>query len=179
MINIKGIFASYIVRKINLDLVFFNICSHFLKIRFHIEFFAVSDNTHINSNSGIKINADDIIANLGGHEEEYDALVFFCGDAMLDFGYNKDKSYNKAMLSIIKNFSDHNKIIIGHCAAALLFDTLDIAKDIMVTLHPFLEDIAKNYIVTDSPAVVDGNFHTAQTEEIIHTLMPDIIKALK
>lgn len=44
--------------------------------------FAVADTKEIKTNSGITLFADDVIANLKGHEDEYDALVFGCGDAV-------------------------------------------------------------------------------------------------
>ena len=43
--------------------------------------FAVSDTKTIRTNSGIPLEADDIIAHLSGHSDEFDALVFSCGDA--------------------------------------------------------------------------------------------------
>ena len=39
--------------------------------------FAVSNTKEIRTNSGIAL-----IANLKGHEDEFDAMVFSCGDAM-------------------------------------------------------------------------------------------------
>ena len=44
--------------------------------------FAVAESREIRTNSGVGLTADDVIANLKGHEEEYDALVFACGDAV-------------------------------------------------------------------------------------------------
>ena len=41
--------------------------------------FAVSDTKDIKTNSGISLTVDDVIANLKGHEDELDALVFSCG----------------------------------------------------------------------------------------------------
>ena len=38
--------------------------------------FAVSDTKEIKTNSGISLTVDDVIANLKGHEDEFDALVF-------------------------------------------------------------------------------------------------------
>ena len=38
--------------------------------------FAVSDTKTIRTNSGIPLEADDIIAHLSGHSDEFDALVF-------------------------------------------------------------------------------------------------------
>ena len=42
--------------------------------------FAVSNTKEIRTNSGIALIADDVIANL--KEDEFDAMVFSCGDAM-------------------------------------------------------------------------------------------------
>lgn len=44
--------------------------------------FAVSNTKEIRTNSGIALIADDVIANLKGHEDEFDAMVFSCGDAI-------------------------------------------------------------------------------------------------
>ena len=97
--------------------------------------FAVADTTNVKTNSGLRLQTDDIIASLKGHEHEYDALVFACGDAMPKFAENADKPYNVDMLSVIKNFADQGKTIAGHCAAALLFDNLGIAQGRRVALH--------------------------------------------
>lgn len=90
--------------------------------------FAVADTTNVKTNSGLRLQTDDVIASLKGHEHEYDALVFACGDAMPKFAENADKPYNVDMLSVIKTFADQGKTIAGHCAAALLFDNLGIAQ---------------------------------------------------
>ena len=44
--------------------------------------FAVAETTQIKTNSGVALTADRVIADLKGHESEYDALVFACGDAV-------------------------------------------------------------------------------------------------
>ena len=84
--------------------------------------FAVADDKEIKTNSGITLIADDVVANLKGHEDEYDALVFSCGDAVPVFQQNANKPYNLTMLEIIKTFGKKGKIMIGHCAAAMIFD---------------------------------------------------------
>lgn len=141
--------------------------------------FAVADSREIRTNSGVGLTADDVIANLKGHEDEYDALVFACGDAMPKFAENADKPYNVDMLSVIKNFADQGKTIAGHCAAALLFDNLGIAQGRRVALHPFLKPVVKSCIGTDEKAVIDGNFYTAQNENTISCLLPELLKVLK
>ena len=57
--------------------------------------FAVAETKEIKTNSGIALVADDVIAHLKGHEDEFDALVFGCGDAVPKFGENAGKPYNQ------------------------------------------------------------------------------------
>ncbi|KAA6342384.1 hypothetical protein EZS27_009857 [termite gut metagenome] len=141
--------------------------------------FAVAETTHVKTNSGICMQTDDVVANLKGHEAEYDALTFACGDAMPKFGENADKQYNQDMLTVMKRFNDKEKIIIGHCAAAMLFDNVGIGEGKRVALHPYGKPRVKKVIGTDEQSVIDGNLYTAQTESSIWTLIPGILKALK
>ena len=141
--------------------------------------FAVADTTNVKTNSGLRLQTDDVITSLKGHEHEYDALVFACGDAMPKFAENADKPYNVDMLSVIKNFAAQGKTIAGHCAAALLFDNLGIALGRRVALHPFLKPVVKSCIGTDEKAVIDGIFYTAQNENTISCLLPELLKVLK
>lgn len=141
--------------------------------------FAVADSTDVKTNSGIRMRTDDVVADLKGHECEYDVLVFACGDAMPKFAENAGKQYNQDMLAVIKNFADQGKTIAGHCATALLFDNLGIAQGKRVALHPFIKSAVKSCIGTDEKAVVDGNFYTAQNENAISYLLPELLKTLK
>lgn len=141
--------------------------------------YAVNDTTDVKTNSGINIQTDDVVKNLKGHEDDYAALVFACGDAIPKFNENADKQFNKDMLTVMKNFNDSNKILAGHCAAALLFDNLGIGNGKKVALHPFIKSVVKGCIGTDEAFVVDGNIYTAQTENAIPFLMPELLKALK
>jgi len=141
--------------------------------------FAVADSVNITTNSGVALTTDDVVANLRGHEAEYDALVFACGDAMPRFGENAAAHYNQDMLAVIKSFADLGRTLIGHCAAALLYDTLGVGHGRRVALHPFLKDVVKGVVPTDEPAVVDGNLYTAQTENTIPALLPAVLDALK
>ena len=100
--------------------------------------FAVSDTKEIKTNSGISLTADDVIANLKGHEDEFDALVFSCGDAVPVFQQNADKPYN-----------------------------------------PLAKPAIQNGTATDKKSEIDGNFFTAQDENTIWTMMPQVIEALK
>jgi len=141
--------------------------------------FAVADSAQIRTNSGVRLQTDDVVANLAGHADEYDALIFSCGNAMPKFAENAAKQFNQDMLAVIGEFADKGKIIGGHCVAALLFDNFGVAKGKRVALHPFIKNVVKNCIGTDEKTVVEGNIYTAQTENAISSLLPDLLKALK
>lgn len=44
--------------------------------------FAVAPTREIKTNSRLTVVTDDVVANLKGKEDEFDALVFACGDAI-------------------------------------------------------------------------------------------------
>jgi putative intracellular protease/amidase len=141
--------------------------------------FAVAETVQIKTNSGICLQTDDVVANLKGDEDSYDALVFACGDAMPKFSENAGKPEYQDLLAVIKNFGDNGKLIIGHCVGGLLFDITGIAAGKRLALHPFIKDVLKNATGTDEAYVVDGNFYTAQTETTLHLLMPELLNVLK
>ncbi len=141
--------------------------------------FAVAETTSIKTNSGVALQTDDVVANLKGHEEEYGALVFACGDAMPKFGENAGEQFNQDMLSMIRKFDESGKILAGHCAAALLFDTLGLGRGRRVALHPFLRPMMKGCIGTDLQMVVDGPFYTARTENEVSDLLSALVGALR
>ena len=76
--------------------------------------------------SGIELVADDVIANLIGHEDDFDALVFACGDAVpvgmvtdtLLIGRTADLSVyvcradytRKAEFTLINELMENNKL---------------------------------------------------------------------
>lgn len=141
--------------------------------------FAIADTKEIKTNSGITLIVDDVIANLKGHEDEYDALVFSCGDAMIKFKDTAEEQYNQDMMTVVKNFNDKGKIIAGHCAAAVIFENAGISASKKVAVHPYGKPALQQSIGTDDKAVVDGNLYTAQTENSIWELMPELLKVLK
>ena len=141
--------------------------------------FAVADTKEIKTNSGITLFADDVIANLKGHEDEFDALVFGCGDAVPKFGENAGKQYNQDMLAVIKAFGEKGKMMIGHCAAAMMFDSVGIANGKKVAIPPLAKPAIQHAMATDEKFEIDGNFYTAQTENSVWTMMPQVIEALK
>ncbi|MCD8184562.1 MAG: DJ-1/PfpI family protein [Bacteroides sp.] len=140
--------------------------------------YAVADSKEIKTNSGVTLIVDDVVANLKGHEDEYDALVFSCGDAVPVFQQNADKPYNVTMLEIIKTFGEKGKIMIGHCAGAMMFDFTGITKGKKVAVHPLAKPAIQDGEATDNPSEIDGNFYTAQDENSIWTMMPKVITAL-
>ncbi len=141
--------------------------------------FAVAESKEIKTNSGLTLITDAIIANLKGHENEYDALVFGCGDAIPKFAENADKPYNQDMMTVIKTFGDKGKIMIGHCAAGMIFEFAGITEGKKIALHPLAKPAIQKAIATDEKSEVDGNFYTAQTENSVWTMMDKVLEALK
>ena len=126
--------------------------------------FAVSDTKTIRTNSGIPLEADDIIAHLSGHSDEFDALVFSCGDAVPVFQNNATQPYNVDLLKVIQEFATKKKIMAGHCAAGLIFEIAGITEGKRLAIHPLAKAAIQKGIATDEPAVIDDNFYTAQCE---------------
>lgn len=141
--------------------------------------YAVAETKEIKTNSGIKLVADDVIANLVGHEDDFDALVFACGDAIPVFSENADKPYNIDLMSVLKAFGEKGKTLIGHCAAGMMFAFAGITEGKKLAVHPLAKPAVSKGVVTDEKSVVDGNFFTAQDENFVWTMMPEVIKALK
>ena len=141
--------------------------------------FAVSDSKTIHTNSGITLEADGVIANLKGHSDDYDALVFSCGDAVPVFQNNAAKPYNVELLDVIREFAAKGKLLAGHCAAALIFEIAGITDGKKLAIHPLAKPAIQKGIATDEAAVIDGNFYTAQCEHTLPALMPDLVAALQ
>ena len=141
--------------------------------------FAFSDTGEFKTYSGIKLFVFVGIANLKGHEDEFDALVFGCGDAVPVFSENAGKQYNQDMLAVIKAFGDKGKIMIGHCAAAMMFEIAGVAKGKKVAVHPLAKPAIQSAQATAEKSEIDGNFYTAQCENAIWTMLPQVVEALK
>lgn len=141
--------------------------------------YAVADTEDIMTNSGIAIRADDTVANLKGKEDRYDALVFACGDAIPKFAENASTHYNQDLIQVIKSFGDKGKILIGHCAAGLMFDTAGVVDGKKLAQHPYIKGAIRKGVATDDTYAVDGNVYTAQTENFIGGMIDTVVKALK
>lgn len=141
--------------------------------------YAVAEGKEIKTNSGIALMADDVIANLISKVNDYDAVVFACGDAMIKFRENADKQYNKDMMAVLSKFNEEGKMIIGHCAAAMIFDALGIADGKKVAVHPYGKPAIQKGIATDELIEINGNLYTAQTENALNVLIPKLLEVLK
>jgi putative intracellular protease/amidase len=76
-------------------------------------------------------------------------------------------------------FVDKGKIIVGHCAAALLFDQAGIGEGKKVAGHPYVKSAIKKAVTTDAKSEINDNLYTAQTENAIWTMIPELLKALE
>ena len=123
--------------------------------------------------------ADDIIAHLVGHEDEFDAVVFSCGDAVPVFAQNADKPYNIDLMSVLKAFGEKGKILIGHCAAGMLFDFAGVTEGKKLAVHPLAKPAITKGQATDDKSVVDGNLFTAQDEKFVWTMLFRAISSAK
>ena len=141
--------------------------------------FAVAPTREIKTNSRLTVVTDDVVANLKGKEDEFDALVFACGDAIPVFQQHASEPHNVTMMEVIKAFGEKGKIMIGHCAAAMMFDFTGITKGKKVAVHPLAKPAIQNGEATDNPSEADGNFYTAQDENNIRSMIEKVVAALK
>ena len=144
----------------------------------------VSDLTVDVTISGTRLNigrltADDVIANLKGHEEEYDALVFACGDAVPVFAQHAGEPWNRDLMEVLKTFGETGKPMIGHCAAGMMFGFAGVAAGRRVAVHPMAKAAVTGPVATDAPFEIDGNFFTAQEEHAIPAMIGRVVEALK
>ena len=141
--------------------------------------FAVADTTNVKTNSGLRLQTDDIIASLKGHEHEYDALVFACGDAVPVFAQHAGEPWNKDLMEVLKTFGKKGKLMIGHCAAGMMFGFAGTAAGRRVAVHPLAKGAVRHAAATDSATEIDGNFYTAQEEHKLPELLGKVVEALK
>lgn len=141
--------------------------------------FAVADSKEIKTNSGVTLIVDDVVASLKGKDDEYDAVVFGCGDAIPTFHENADKIYNRDMMEVLRTFGEKGKIIIGHCAAAMFLDQIGVVNGKRVATHPLAKPSIKHAVATGEKVEIDGNIYTAEDENSIWMMMPEVLKALK
>lgn len=141
--------------------------------------FAVAETPEIRTNSGVALTADSVIADLKGHEDDYDALIFACGDATPVFAQHADAPYNRDLMAVIKAFGEKGKLMIGHCAAGMFFDFAGITAGKRLAVHPLAKAAVKLGRATDAATEIDGNFYTAQEEHAIPAMIDQVVAALK
>ena len=141
--------------------------------------YAVATSCEVHTNSGVALTADDLVCHLKGHADEYDALVFACGDAIPVFRQHAAEAWNVDMLEVIREFAGKGKMMVGHCAAAWLFEIAGVTEGRRLAVHSLAKSAIIRGHATDEPVVVDGNFFTAQTEHTLDGLLPDVLKSLQ
>lgn len=151
----------------------------FYENKIQYETFAVADSVEVKANSGVCLRTDSTVANLKGRENEFDVLVFACGDAIPKMNENIGKGYYQDMFGIIKKFADKGKILVGHCASAVVFDNAGVGAGKKMAVHPYGKAGVKHAVPTDRECEIDGNIYTAQTEHSIRLVLPELLKALK
>lgn len=140
--------------------------------------FAVAETPQIRTNSGVPLTADRVIADLKGREEEYDAVVFACGDAVPVFAQHANEAWNRDLMEVLKAFSDQGKLMIGHCAAGMMFGFAGAAAGKRVAVHPMAKAAVKGPLATDLTSEIDGNIYTAQQEHAIPAMIRQVVEAL-
>lgn len=141
--------------------------------------YAVAEKPLIKTNSGVALATDDVIASLKGREEEYDAVVFACGDAVPVFAQHAAEPWNVDLMEVLGTFGRKEKIMIGHCAASMMFDYAGITEGKRLAVHPLAKAAIKRGTVTDASFEIDGNFFTAQEEHHIPAMIAHVVEALK
>lgn len=149
----------------------------FYENKINYETFAIHTSKEIKTNSGVGITLDGIIADLKGRENEFDAIVFACGDAMIPGSLNDEKAISDA-LGVLAQFSKLGKIIVGHCAAAIMFENAGITEGKKVSVHPLGKPAISKAFVTDETYTIDGTLYTAQCEDSIVEILPHLLKVL-
>lgn len=140
--------------------------------------YAVADSREIRTNSGYVLCADDVVANLAGKEDEFDALVFACGDAVPVFAKYADEPYNRSMMDVIRTFAAKGKILAGHCAAALIFDKAVVLDGARVAVHPLAAPGIKGGTAVAGESSVDSHVYTARDEKCLYLLLPELAGVL-
>ena len=97
--------------------------------------------------------------------DEFDAMVFSCGDAIPQFAQHANEPYNQDL--------------IGHCAGAMLFDMAGVIDGKTIAVHPLAKSAIQKGKATDNKSEADGNIYTAQDENSIWTMMSQVLEALK
>lgn len=140
--------------------------------------FSIASSKDIKTNSGISISLDETIDVLKQQVNDFDAIVFSCGDAMIPGSGGDEKALGEA-IAVLAKFNEQNKPLIGHCAAAIVFEKAEAVTGKKVAVHPYGKAALQKAIATDDLFVVDKNIYTAQCENSISLLLPKVLEKLK
>lgn len=151
----------------------------FYENKIPFKLFAVAATPQIRTNSGVSLRADDVVTNLRGHEAEFDAVVFACGDAVPVFAANAAQPWNVTLMEVLGAFGAAGKTMIGHCGAGLMFSLAGAAVGKRVAVHPLAKAAVTGAVATDAATEIDGNLYTAQEEHTLPELLPRVVEALK
>ena len=80
---------------------------------------------------------------------------------------------------MVREVSDKNKLMIGHCAASLIFEIAGITEGKRLAVHPLAKPAIQKGIATNDAVTIDGNFYTAQDEHAIPQLIPCLLEVLQ
>lgn len=156
----------------------FQYLENFYEHKIDYTVFAVAPTVGIHANCGIALQANATIDQLKGQADRYDALVFSCGDAVPVFQQHASEPHNVALFEVIREFAGKGKLLIGHCAAAMMFDLAGVCGGRRVAVHPLAKPAIQKGVATDEPFEIDGPVYTAQTEHTLPLLMPAVLEAL-
>ena len=111
--------------------------------------------------------------------EGCDRVVVSCGGAIPVFQEQASEAYKLAMIDVIREFAAKGKLIIGHCAAALIFEKAGITVGKKVAVHPMAKVAIQQGQATDALYEVDGHLYTAQNEHSVEAMMPALFDVLR
>lgn len=85
--------------------------------------------------------------------DEFDAMVFSCGDAIPQFAQHANEPYNQDLMAVIAAFGQKGKIMIGHCAGAMLFDMAGVIDGKTIAVHPLAKSAIQKGKATDNISI--------------------------
>ena len=106
-------------------------------------------------------------------------LDLFPGEVMDEGLINRGPESRQQDVQMLNRFGESGRLMIGHCAAGLMFGFAGTAKGRRVAVHPMARAAVQGPVATENATEVDGNFYTAQDEHAIPALIDRIVEALR
>ncbi|NLJ90640.1 MAG: DJ-1/PfpI family protein [Clostridiales bacterium] len=120
----------------------------------------------------IVVEADDLFENMDF--SNFDGLILPGG-----MPGTKHLGNHKALVELLKNFNNDNKLVAAICAAPSVLGVNDILRDKKATCYPGFEDKLEGATFVDSPVVKDDNVITSRGVGTAIDFALEIIKTLK